>query len=95
MAVDTLNKRKSALNFGRFNSVVLPTADSSVDAADKQWLWGLYSGIATEVAAEDICIGFSSVTTRPSITAFTRSCPSISATTTSQTSITGEASSGC
>ena len=95
MAVDSLDKRKSALNFGRFNSVVLPTADSDVDAADKQWLWGLYSGIATAITAEDICMAFSSVTTCPSITAFAQSCPSVSAKASSRTSIRGDVDSGC
>lgn len=47
------------------------------------------------VAIDDVCIEFSSITSRPSVTAFMQTNPSISATVTSRTSITGEVSSGC
>ena len=95
MAVDTQAKRMSALNFGQTDSMVMPISDGDVDAADKQWLWGFYSGIVTDIATEDVCLTFSSVTTIPSITGYTQSYTSIGATADSHTSLVGGASSGC
>ena len=45
MAVDTKAKRMSAINFCNPFDDVLPDVGATVDAADMQHLWGLYSGI--------------------------------------------------
>lgn len=48
MAIDTKDKRMSAMNFGGIglNTVVLPDADSTVDDPDQQHQLDCYSGIA-------------------------------------------------
>lgn len=46
MAIDTAEKRLSALNFGR--GILLPAPDGTIDAGDKATLLNLYSGFALD-----------------------------------------------
>lgn len=46
MAIDTRNKRASALGFGLVCLLQLPLADGTIDAADRQQMSSAYSGIA-------------------------------------------------
>lgn len=43
MAIDTEDKRRSAVNMPLFT--VMPTADGSIDAQDREQATGYYSGI--------------------------------------------------
>ena len=63
MAVDSRDKRQSALNYSRFNTLSLPTADGSVDADDRQQLWGLYSGILVDAPVAVVAGPFCTVAT--------------------------------
>ncbi len=48
MAVDTKDKRMSAFNYCDPFDHILPDVDGTVDAADRQHLWGMYSGILAD-----------------------------------------------
>lgn len=49
MAVDTLAKRWSMLNFGR--GIILPKPNGTLSSGDRAHLVGLYSGIALDSPA--------------------------------------------
>tara|TARA_R110000803_G_scaffold23906_4_gene58196 strand:+ start:1516 stop:1863 length:348 start_codon:yes stop_codon:yes gene_type:complete len=81
MSVDTKSKRMSALNYGR-RGLVLPDNDGTVATADRQQLLGLYSGIATVIVMEEICITFDAVMSSPSIYVFTQTTPAVNVAST-------------
>jgi len=57
MAVDTREKRQSALNYSRFMTVSMPTANSVIDVFDRAQLWGAYSGLQpASIAIGPFCL---------------------------------------
>ena len=46
MAIDTQDKRASAIVAGLYYSILLPLADGSIDQPDRQQLAGVYCGNA-------------------------------------------------
>ena len=52
MAIDTRAKRSSAIGVGLPVPSMLPDADGTVVATDRQWLTWLYSGIAAAVPVD-------------------------------------------
>lgn len=72
MAIDTAAKRASTFNFCNPFDAVTPIPDASIVAADRQHLWGLYSGISISVlitnvrwAAFNFCNPFDHILPRP------------------------------
>lgn len=56
MALDTENKRLSAINSRSTGRRTLPLADGTIDQSDRLWLLRLYSGISAQnVAVPDLC----------------------------------------
>lgn len=49
MAIDTENKRRSVHGY-TFPALILPTADGTIRALDRQHVCGLYAGIAAGLA---------------------------------------------
>lgn len=64
MAIDTAEKRMSALNFGLPWFRVLPEVDGGIEADDRQHLLGLYSGIAASVVPDGVGVEFTLPTNR-------------------------------
>ncbi len=52
----TLAELMSAMNFCNPFDYILPLPDSSIDAADRAHLWGMYSGIAVGAPSEVVAI---------------------------------------
>lgn len=65
MALDTRNKRASALGLIAGLALVLPTADSSIAQADRQQVAFSYSGIAASTAAVSVSAGEASTWVGP------------------------------
>jgi len=52
MAIDSISKRYSALNFSSITDDLLPVPSGSIDVGDQATLLALYSGITLEEAAD-------------------------------------------